>query len=539
MGQRFSFLPADLLGLDPPALDALSGRFPEEWLRVPRTLDALQPPLERHDEETRAELAAAIESGLAPLGPPVGSLDAARALARPGTHVVLAAARPGLMVSPLAVLAEAARLVALARALTEHWERPVVPVLWNDADVAGAAAAGRARILNRHADLQEVLLADLPDEPGSAGELVLVEERHRLAAARALLLQLHGDHAFIEPTLERLFPRPGETLARAFTRGMLALLGHRGLLVLEPQWVRPALSQTLAVLVGEDLREEVSTGLAVVADRYPSTAPDRPGAVATRLEGARRVELRLGGEGVVAPGEPGEWTLAELAAEIVQEPARYRLGPLLAPLVLESLLPIAALVGSTGNLVPLARLTPARLRLGLAPPVFIPRAGLTVVDPELAGALARTGLAAETLLRAGEAPEPAPQEEAEVIGRLRAVARDTAEGLLALREELAALDPGLAARLRRVASETRHGIERLAVRAQRADRNARGKQRRHLLRVRNALLPDHCPQERVLGPLPWLARFGDGWVEALCDELDPLAAEHVLLHLEEDGPHGR
>jgi len=38
----------------------------------------------------------------------------------------------------------------------------------------------------------------------------------------------------------------------------------------------------------------------------------------------------------------------------------------------------------------------------------------------------------------------------------------------------------------------------------------------------------------VLGPLPFVARFGEGWLEELALEHDPFAPVHLLVHLGED-----
>ena len=40
-------------------------------------------------------------------------------------------------------------------------------------------------------------------------------------------------------------------------------------------------------------------------------------------------------------------------------------------------------------------------------------------------------------------------------------------------------------------------------------------------------------QERALGPLPFVARFGFDWLGELLEELDPFAPDHVHCALEE------
>ena len=64
--------------------------------------------------------------------------------------------------------------------------------------------------------------------------------------------------------------------------------------------------------------------------------------------------------------------------------------------------------------------------------------------------------------------------------------------------------------------------------------NRSGKGRRHERRISNLLRPRGEPQERVLGPLPFVARFGTAWLEELALEHDPFAPAHLLVHLGDD-----
>jgi hypothetical protein len=64
-------------------------------------------------------------------------------------------------------------------------------------------------------------------------------------------------------------------------------------------------------------------------------------------------------------------------------------------------------------------------------------------------------------------------------------------------------------------------------------RNQAGTGRRHERRVASWLMPKEAPQERALGPLPFLARHGTGWIGALLDGLAPCETEHLAVHFEE------
>ena len=53
-----------------------------------------------------------------------------------------------------------------------------------------------------------------------------------------------------------------------------------------------------------------------------------------------------------------------------------------------------------------------------------------------------------------------------------------------------------------------------------------------LRRVQGSLAPRGELQERVLGPLQFVARYGTDWVHLLYNELPALASEHLVAQLD-------
>ena len=77
--------------------------------------------------------------------------------------------------------------------------------------------------------------------------------------------------------------------------------------------------------------------------------------------------------------------------------------------------------------------------------------------------------------------------------------------------------------------------EELRAKAARVHANKSGKGRRHERRAVTALAPRGDLQERVLGPLPFLARYGPDLVDALFEHVSPYDPRHVLATIEVDG----
>lgn len=511
----------------------------ELGVAIPRDAEAIPRPPERLETAELQVLARTLEERLAPLSPHVAVLDAARSLASKRACAVVTGQQPGFLASPLYSLYKALQAIRLARILRERWGTPVAAVFWNHADDHDVAEVHHTHFVNRNLDLQKVALAGLSSGRQPFSRVRIDEQAQGLSSIRALIAQFLEGVPGLSRALEIFLPRNGETLASAFTRSMTELLGPAGLLLLEPDWIRPRLSQELARIVDADPGRHLEIGAARLRKKgiEPPIDPGTAALVYAIDAGGRRA-LRAGGDGFRFDGEDGSRTGSELAAEIVQEPLAWSPGALLRPIVQDLCLPVAAYVGGEGELAYHAELVELRARVEAPATPFVPRISCTLVDPECRVSLGKLGLGIEDVLGASGAL-PAEDERSgtpipRVIAEMRAVGDSAARNLEALRDDLAALDPALLSQLQRTGSQMRSAAEGLAEKAERVHQNKSGKGKRHRRRLENCLRPAGELQERVLGPFPFVARFGDGWPLELCEAMDPFASSHLVVDLGED-----
>jgi bacillithiol biosynthesis cysteine-adding enzyme BshC len=521
--------------LAPPAFAAFADRVPEFLLA--RRIEDVAQRTDLRESEARIELASTLEARLAPLRPHVAVLDSVRHLRGAEACCVVTGQQPGLLGGPLYSLIKALHAIRLARSLAQAWERPVVPIFWNHADDHDVAEVHHAWMLNEHADLQRVALAGLSSGKLPVSRIVLDEDKHGLAALRESVRRTLGHQPHAEAMLELFLPREGESLAAAFTRAMTALLGPFGLVVVEPDSIRAAMSHALARIVTAPVASALARGEEQLRSLGAEPAIESASAALVyRLDERGRHALRLGGEGFRYDGEEGSRTPAELAAEIVQAPRSWSPGALLRPLVQDVVFPSVAYVGGWGELAYLAQLGPLRRSAGVPLTAAVARWSCTFVEPEVHESLVQLELSIESVLaergrnltREDDAPAPP------VAIAMREIASRAADGLLAQRQALAELDRGLAANLPRTADQIRSLVEKLCEKAERVDANRRGRGKRLVRRARNSLVPREELQERVLLALPFAARWGTGWLEELLASLTPFESGHLLVHF--DGP---
>ena len=538
---RVEAIEYDILGVHGIARDLLSGKLALPGLIVPREVAQIPQPLDRFTLDERARLAETLEVRLTPLTPHVAVLDAVRSLRRAGACVVITGQQPGFLASPLYNIHKALHVLRLARTLTLAWERPVVAMFWNHADDHDLAEVNHAFVANENLDLQKIGLSSMASGRQPFSRVLLSESTHHLTSIRATLEELHRLQPHLRAALDVFCPRDGESLARAFTRSMGELFAPLGLVMLEPDWIRPELSRAMAEML---TRESAASGPTDFADalalgaqqvRAAGHEPQIDPATAAllyRVDARGRNALRVGGDGARYDGEQGSRNFAELAAEIVQDPEAWSPAALTRPIAQDACLPVAAYVGGLGELAYHAQLGPLRDFAGVPRSPFVPRFSCTLIEPEVEDSLAKLGLTAQAVLRArGQIAPEADQSQPEVIAILREIARRAGHEIVAQKEALAQLDSGLAANLKRTSDQMRALVERICEKAVHVHQNRSGKGQRHYRRLSHAFFPREQPQERVIGPLPFVARYGRDWIEELLSHVPALPREHTLVYL--------
>lgn len=536
---RREHLPADIFGLSDVARAALT-KGQVNGVPVARTLAEVPRPKDLHPQPVRQELAQDLRSGLESVfgldGLPGRASTSLEVLGREGSFAVLTGQQPGLYAGPLYTIYKAMQACRLAQELSRDWGVPVVPIFWNHGEDHDISEVNHTYLVNRNMDVQKAGLANLQAGRTPISRILMDAERQRLHDLRALFAHTYGDHVHVDWALDLCAPREGESLTRALTRALTELLGEHGLVVVEPDWIRTELSRALADIISRDPRAALQASAKL---EHPAAIDPATAALVFRVDPEHgRQALRLGGEGYRYDDEPGSRTPEELAAEIVDDPSAWSAGGLLRPLVQDSVFPACAYVGGWGELAYHAQLAAARDVCGVPRTAFVPRVSATLLDPDVSASLAKLGAKLGEVLQAAgkfEAPRQASGEP-QVFANLRQIAADARTELMTQRQALAALDPSLGVGLKKAASQMEGAVEKVLGKAMRVHATQSGHGDKHIRRLNHNLMPRGKPQERVLGPVPHLARWGKDFVDALWNEWPAICVEHlgVFLELQED-----
>jgi bacillithiol biosynthesis cysteine-adding enzyme BshC len=517
----------DFLARRPAALDFFPGDWgdPAAWQEAARRTRAQAGP--------RAEVARVLTERNARWLTDAGRRRLEAVAAGEGVAVV-AGQQAGVLGGPLYTLHKALALLRLADWAESQLEVPVLPLFWVAANDSDLVEAGSASVVDRTHTLRDFSLhthpAVAPLEGRSVGRIPLGEAAAALNGWLADVLHETEFRARLLADVAAAYT-PEATVAGAFEELLGGWLGPRGLVLLDPLW--PGLEGPSAALFASVLADPLGAGEVIAATSEPLRRAGyhrQLGLPEGRLplfvsgDGGGRRPLRVGpgrdrfeveGEGVVNGEE-----LLDSAG-----PWRLDAGAALRPLLQDYLLPTMAFLGGPSEIAYWAQIGPLYTRLGVAPPVVMPRPRVLLLPRVAARVTEKYGL---DPLELADGPEAVVARIARSLfpDDLERAFEGTREDLLAaletLKGQVAAFDPTLAAPFETTAGRLSGELDRLRGKAVANLGRQQETVRAQIAKAAVWLFPRGQPQERVLGVLPFALRYGlDALLDRIVERVDP------------------
>ena len=466
----------------------------------------------------RAELARILAGQNARWGAAPAALRNCERLADPRALAVLTGQQTGLFGGPAFTLYKAATAAGAAATFEAQLGRPVVPVFWMTSEDHDLPEADHVTLLDAG---HRPNVIRLPRQDGTGfipANLSLGASIARpLEETRALLPQTEFTAEVLE-TLARCFA-PDETLASAFARWMARLTGEWGLVLVDA--ADPRLKALARPILEGELRRAPATSRAILE-------------VSARLEGRGyrpQITLREDGANVFLL-DGGRWPIRRRADGLrVQrgndlvpldpdraDPAVLSPNVALRPVFQDTVFPTLAYVGGPAELAYFAQLGPAYAAFGVAMPLILPRASLTLAEARSVDVMARHNLTLPQLRAEPEALVSSilRQDRAAAFGARLAEAKAALGRTFKEVEALVGeIDPTLKGPAAQAAGHAAHQLESLEKKVIQALKRRDDELRAQVRRLREQLMPGGRPQERVLCLLPFLARHGWGLLAAI------------------------
>jgi bacillithiol biosynthesis cysteine-adding enzyme BshC len=459
---------------------------------------------------------------------------------RKGAAAVVTGQQVGLFGGPMFAIYKALTAVKLAEEATAAGVE-AVPVFW---------------LATYDHDLAEVNHVSIPGPDGALK--VLTTTSHGVAGAPVSAVRL-GDE--ILPVVEqaagllgesdaarlvRESYRSGETMGTAFARLCARMFAEWGVILLdasdgelhriaEPIYraaieradeLDGALLDRGQVLEGAGYHQQVKVTASSVL-------------LFTLQEGVRTAihKRRNGGAAEFLIGSDSKaekLTQNELLQRLAAAPEKFSPNVLLRPVVQDYLLPTLAYTGGAAEVAYFAQVGAVyEVLAGRVTPI-VPRFSATIVEPKIQRLIERHGV---TVLDVFGGPEALRQQLAErnlpreLQAAFEAAKTSLETDLAAIREKLELLDRTLVDAADTASSKMRHQLEKLHTQAARAQALKGELVGRHAELLSQALYPEKGLQERNVGGIYFVARYGSELLHQIYGAVHSDCHDHQVLEL--------
>jgi len=492
---------------------------PASWSRA---IDQAQ----RH-ARPRAEVAKIVEAQQARREAPAAARQAAAKLADPNTVAIVTGQQAGLFSGPAFTLYKILTAVKLAQKVAAEHNVTAVPVFWVEAEDHDWDEVASCSVLDAELHRKTITLPS----PLGAGHTPVGHVRlgNEITAAIDELGATLAPTEFTAELLDDLRKayRPGAGMADAFSRWMERLTGDLGVVVFDCS--DPAAKPLVGPIFAQEIQQagrtwqlasEAGDQLTTSGYHAQVTGSSHDGAALFRIDGSRTA---------IQPGEA-----AGLAEAVRAHPETFSPNVLLRPIVEDTLFPTICYVSGPNELAYLGQLKKVYEHFALPMPLFYPRASATVLDSASTRFLTKHNLPFEALqarddsalnrLLAASLPEAVDRalwEAEEAI----------AKSMAALIASVPAVDPTLEGAAQSTLGKLQHDLSTLRGKVINAAKKRDETLRRQFFRAQAQAFPDGMPQERAVGGIWLINRYGPAFVQRMLEDLPLDLGHHWVLTL--------
>jgi bacillithiol biosynthesis cysteine-adding enzyme BshC len=459
---------------------------------------------------------------------------------RKGAAAVVTGQQVGLFGGPMFDIYKALTAVKLAEEATAAGV-DAIPVFWLATYDHDLAEVNHVSIPGPDGALQ-MLTTPSHDVPGAPVSAVRLGEE--IVPLLEQAVKLLGDCETTRFLRESY--RPGESMGTAFAHLYAQIFAEWGVIVLDAsdaELDRVAEPMFRAAIERADELESalLSRGHALEAAGYHQQVKVTSSSVLlfTMRAGARTPIHRRGSgdtaEFVIGADSAAEkLSQAELLSRINSTPEQFSPNVLLRPIIQDYLLPTLAYTGGAAEAAYFAQAGAVyEVLLGRVTPI-VPRFSATLVEPKIQRLLERHGVTVPDVftdadaLRRQLAERGLPQD---LQAAFEATKKSLDSHVSSVKEKLVKLDRTLVDAAETARSKIEYQLERLHSQAARAEALKSELVGRHAEMLSHALYPDKALQERGIGAIHFLARYGSEFLHQLHDAIQPDCHDHQILEL--------
>ena len=466
---------------------------------------------------------------------PEAATAAAARLRDPQTVALITGQQAGLFGGPLFTLLKALTTIRLAEQVQAEHGIPTVAVFWIDAEDHDWDEVKACHVLDTEMKPLSIAAGDPPR--AHAGPVARVRLDESVNAAISALEAAMPATEFTPAMLDdlRRAYAPGAGMAEAFGRWLECVLGPRGLIVFDASdpAAKPLVAHVFAREIeqaGQTARLASEAGAALEARGYHAQATPQEGSLALFHLNAGRQPIKPHAGGYLV-GERSE-SSAVLLDRVRRSPEEFSPSVLLRPIVQDTLFPTVCYVAGPNELGYLGQLRRVYDAFSTPMPLIQQRATATILDSNAMRFLSRYDVALESLRAQDEAVLNAvldaqlpPSVEASLEDVLRAIE----QRMERLAKDVTQIDATLEGAARSTTSRMQDDLKKLHGKIIQAAKRKDETLRRQFQNARSQAFPGGEPQERAVGFVYFLNKYGPARVDRLHAELPADAGTHWVV----------
>ena len=507
----------------------------EFFIADPQQSDSWQTVINaRRTKPTDTKIGELLVRQLQERGAPEAALSNANKLSSNNSFAIVTGQQAGLLGGPLFTVLKALTTIKLARQVSIDHDITVVPIFWIDAEDHDLDEISSCQFLDTNMDLSAITL---PLDVAPRTTASSIRPNTSISECLDQITTKLQPTEFTEETQKELQTAyaPGTRLVEAFARWLDTLLGKYGLVTYDASdprtkfIVQSLFAQELETQ-GQTSRLAAAAGSAMAAKGYAAQVSPNPDTTALFRIESQRQQIRIDGSGFLVGGQP--ISAQNMRAELETKPEAFSPNVLLRPLAQDVLFPTIAYVAGPHELVYLGQLKEIYDSFDVPMPMIYPRASVTIVDSSTVKFLDRNNIdfvalqpqddgALNTLLA-----ELLPDE---IDIAVAAISQSISEQLSNAESAVLSIDPTLVGAVKsthgRMDKELRNLRAKIIQAAKRRDETLR----RQFSRARSQSFPGGSPQERTIGSIYFVNRYGKAFFDRLLEQLPLEIGKHWLL----------
>jgi bacillithiol biosynthesis cysteine-adding enzyme BshC len=515
------------------------GRLAEFYAGDPTTPAAWRDAIGRTQRFTRDrdQVADLVSAQQQRRGAPPEAIAATARLRDPETVAVVTGQQAGLFGGPFFTLLKAITAIRLAERVRDEHRVAAVAIFWIDSEDHDWDEVKGCGLIDAELNLMQVGVSDLPGAKEWPVARITLDE-----SVRAALENLEATLPRTEFTPELLTQlrkayQPGAGMAYAFGQWLESVLGPKGLVVFDAS--DPGAKPIVAPLFTQEIEHAGRTsasgakaGTALTARGYrPQVMPHEGQPALFHLDGGRE-PIRQQGRTFTIGSQT--YTREALLDLVTRAPQEFSPNVLLRPLVQDTLFPTVCYVAGPSELVYLGQLRDIYEAFGVPMPLIQQRATATILDSNSMRFLTRHDFPLESLRPQDEAALNQlleAQLPASVEASLEEAARVLIDRMDAVATSVPQIDATLEGAARSTLGRMQDDLKKLHAKIIQAAKRKDETLRRQFRHAQAQAFPGGDPQERAIGFVYFLNKYGPTLVDRLGDELPLDMGKHWVISI--------